>query len=176
MIAAGIAGPAAGVILTPMTVAMVIAIGFQCKAKLNMRTAIAIMADFVGFILGTSIAMFIIGLAPGIGNLANAIATGFVTQLLGWLTYIILKDDHNAKKAKTFLGKLSLIKEALGMRTKAGVLSKKLKQARQRMTESDRKKYDELMRIITNKETTKSEQERALSEAEQLLERYGTSI
>lgn len=93
VISAGLAGPAAGAILTPLTVAMVICIGLQCKAEFNLRAAIAVMADFVGYILGVFIAEFIVGLIPGIGNLANAIATGVVTELLGWATYLVLKED-----------------------------------------------------------------------------------
>ena len=81
VVAAGILGPAAGSVLAPMTGAMVIAIGAQCSAGFSVKKALKVMANFVGFILGVSIAEFLVGLIPGIGNIANAIATGIVTEM-----------------------------------------------------------------------------------------------
>lgn len=172
MIAAGIAGPAAGAILTPLTVAMVISIGLQCKAKFNSQTAIAVMADFVGFILGICIAEFIVGLVPGIGNLANAIATGVVTELLGWATYIVLKED--LKKGN--YSQWHLLKRAWGLRKDAKKINEKLKDTRNKMSAYDKEKYDKLMKIITDKNVTKSQQDLAIFEAEEILKKYGTTL
>lgn len=172
MIAAGVAGPAAGAILTPMTVAMVICIGLQCKAGFDTQSAIAVMADFVGFILGVSIAEFIVGLIPGIGNIANAIATGFVTELLGWATYLALKD--NLEKGK--YNKLDLLMKAWKLRKQSKKLNEKLKAARNQMSEYDRQRYDKLMKIVTDKNVSKSQQDLAIFEAEEILKKYGVDL
>lgn len=172
MIAAGAAGPAAGAILTPLTVAMIVSIGLQCKAEFNSQTAIAVMADFVGFILGIGIAQFIVGLVPGIGNLANAIATGVVTELLGWATYLALKED--LKKGN--YSQWHLLKRAWGLRKDAKKLNEKLKETRNKMSAHDKEKYDKLMKIITDKNVTKSQQDLAIFEAEEILKKYGTTL
>lgn len=172
IIAAGVAGPAAGAILTPLTVIMVVCIGLQCKAGFNSQTAIAVMADFVGFILGVSIAEFIVGLIPGIGNIANAIATGVVTELLGWATYLVLKEDLK----KGSYNQWSLLKRAWKLRKQAKVLNEKLKETRNKMSTYDKQKYDKLMKIITDKNVTKSEQDLAIFEAEEILKKYGTTL
>lgn len=172
VIAAGISGPAAGAILAPMTMGMVLCIGLQCNASFNTRSAIAVMADFVGLILGVSIAEFILGLLPGIGNLANAIATGAVTELLGWTTYLVLKEDLQQGS----FNKVKVLKKAWKLKKEADTLNNALKETRNKMNTADREKYDALMKIITNKDVTKSEQDSAIFEAEAILKKYGTTL
>ena len=176
VVAAGILGPAAGSVLAPMTGAMVIAIGAQCSAGFSVKKALKVMANFVGFILGVSIAEFLVGLIPGIGNIANAIATGIVTEILGWATYIVLRDGLEEKGNLSFWDKIQLLLAAIRLREDNKEFTQKLKDARQKMTNDERTKYDNFMRIITDRNSSKDERADALYGADILLKPYGVSI
>ncbi len=177
VIVGAVMGPAAGAVLTPMTIAMVIAIGTQYSANFKIQKAIGVMTNFVGFILGVSIAEFIVGLFPGIGNIANAITTGIVTELLGWATFIVLRDGLDEKKDKMNLfDQIKLLKAAVELRKNNQDLTDKLNAARKSMPEYEREEYDRLMKIITDKDTSREERIDALHRADEILKRYGVSI
>ena len=54
--------------------------------------------------------------------------------------------------------------------------TQKLKDARQKMTNDERTKYDNFMRIITDRNSSKDERADALYGADILLKPYGVSI
>lgn len=171
MIAAGISGPMAGPILTPMTLTMLFVIGRMCEADAGiMKQAANFMTKFVGFILGVSIAEFILGLFPGIGNLANAIATGIVTEFLGWSCFIALTCDI------TGWGLWKMIRKAYRKWKDNGDFINSLKEARKAMSPNVRERYDSLMKIITDKKVPDEQRQSALNEAQQILGPYGISF
>lgn len=171
MIVALVSGPAAGPFLTPMTISMVVIIADLCGKGANTKSALKVMAQFLGFILGCSIAEFIVGLFPFAGNFANCIATGIVTEILGFTTYIVLRDDISEKLS--FWQKISLLRLALRMKKSNQEFLNQLKRARKSMTTEIRAKYDACMKIITNKDAAVSQRQEAIHTANELLKPYG---
>ncbi len=175
MIAAGISGPAAGPILTPMTISMLCVIGGMCGINGSvMKFAAKFASNFVGFLLGVSIAEFIIGLIPGAGNLANAIATGIVTELLGWSCFIVITGGFTGNFG--FWDKLSLLKKSWGKWRENEDFRSKIKKAEEAMPEDLRARYNSLMKTISNDRIPQSQRDNAIHEAEEILKPYGISF
>lgn len=175
MIAAGISGPAAGPILTPMTISMLCIIGGMCGINGNvMKFAAKFASNFVGFILGVSIAEFILGWFPGIGSIANAIATGIVTELLGWSCFIVLTGGFTENFG--LWDKLSLLKQAFGKWSENKDFRNKIKKAEEAMPEDIRTRYKSLMETISDDKIPQSQRDNAIHEAEEILKPYGISF
>ena len=74
-VVAGLLGPFAGATLTPMTAAMIGAIGWICGAHITLKFALKKAGLFAAELLGVAGGELLIGLIPGLGNLANAAAS-----------------------------------------------------------------------------------------------------
>lgn len=175
VITAAMLGPAAGAALTPMTTAMIFSIGLQCSINFSIASALKIAANLAGLIAGTAIAEFIIGLIPGLGNIANACATGIVTQILGWSAFIMLRDNIDGGNL-SFWDKINLIRAAWKLRNKNEEFRKKLESARNRMNSSERSRYDRYMKILTNKESDYLQRRDAQIQVEEILKPYGITL
>lgn len=171
-IAAGIAGPAAGPILTPMTATMILAIGSQCSAGFCTKNAAKLMSNFVGFLLGVGIAQAIVGLIPGVGNFANALASGVTTQILGWTTYLMLRDNMDKRSNLGFFDKVALLKAAVKKVMDNREFMNELKKVRSKMSDSDRELYDRCMKTLTDKNSTPEQRREALENGKKILASY----
>lgn len=167
-----VAGPAAGPILTPMTATMIIAIGTQCSAGFCTKNALKLMSNFVGFLLGVGIAQAIIGLIPGVGNLANALASGVTTQILGWATYLMLRDNMDKRNNLGFFDKVSLLKAAVKKFLDNKEFMDELKKVRSKMSYEDRELYDQCMKTLTDKNSTQEQRQNALNKGKKILASY----
>lgn len=176
VVTAACLGPGAGPALTPMTSIMVFAIGTQCDAEFNVKKALKVISTFVGLILGTSIAETLIGLFPIIGNLANAAATGFVTELLGWSTYVILRDRLEEKGRISGFDKIMILRAAKKTSESNAKFLEKLKAVRERMDEEERAEYDRLMKIVAGKSSTDEERVNAIYSADAILKKYNVCL
>lgn len=176
MITAAMLGPAAGGALTPMTTAMIFAIGMQCSTNFTVAKALKLVAHFAGLIAGTAIAEFILGLISGAGNLANACATGIVTEVLGWSAFIMLRDNLDRYETLSLSEKWNLLKAAIRLRNRNSAFMDKLKAARKRMSYYEQKKYDSCMEILTDRESTRPQRRDAMIQIQELLKPYGISF
>lgn len=176
MVTAAMLGPAAGAALTPMTTAMIFSIGMQCSSNFTVAKAMKLVAHFAGLIAGTAIAQFIIGWIPGAGNLANACATGIVTEVLGFSAYIMLRDNLDKYETLSFSEKWDLFWAARRLMKRNSEFMDKLKTARKRMSYSEQKKYDACMKILTDKNSTQPQRRDALIQVQGLLKPYGVSF
>ena len=153
---------------------MIVSIGTQCNAGFTVRAGMKTAAQFLGFLLGVSIAETIVGLFPFVGNIANACATGIVTEFLGWTAYIMIRDniDHEL----SFWEKGKLLWAAYKLRKENAQFLEELKQARAQMTDSERLVYDNCMQVLTNKDSSILERHNALVKAQEILLAYNINI
>ena len=162
-------------VLPPMTANMVLAIGSQFYADFcikNNLNAFKIMSDLAGFILRAVIAQAIIGLIPRVGGLANALASGVITQILGWATYLMLRDDMDKRSNLGFFDKVALLKAAVKKVMDNREFMNELKKVRSKMSDSDRELYDRCMKTLTNKNSTPEQRREALDNGKKILASY----
>ena len=162
-------------VLPPMTANMVLAIGSQFYADFcikNNLNAFKIMSDLAGFILRAVIAQAIIGLIPRVGGLANALASGVITQILGWATYLMLRDDMDKRSNLSFFDKVVLLKAAVKKFMDNREFMNELKKVRSKMSDSDRELYDRCMKTLTDKNSTPEQRREALDNGKKILASY----
>ena len=162
-------------VLPPMTANMVLAIGSQFYADFcikNNLNAFKIMSDLAGFILRAVIAQAIIGLIPRVGGLANALASGVITQILGWATYLMLRDDMDKRSNLSFFDKVVLLKAAVKKVMDNREFMNELKKVRSKMSDSDRELYDRCMKTLTDKNSTPKQRREALDDCKKILASY----
>lgn len=84
------------VILTPIHVGMIIALGDLFNIPVDKAMALSLLGTAIGAGLGVGVAKGIFGIFPGAGNVVNASITFAHTEALGWFVYNYFKDQ--AKK------------------------------------------------------------------------------
>lgn len=77
--------------LTLLTIVMIIAVSRIYESPLEVSAALALLGCFAGFYLGTKGLTLMIFIEPHLGAYANVITTFIVTEILGWVTYIVVK-------------------------------------------------------------------------------------
>lgn len=80
-----------GILLSILTIAMILVLALLNDYPLDVTTALALISCFAGFFLGTVGAKWMVSLFAVSPMLAQIITTGIVTELLGWLTYLIVR-------------------------------------------------------------------------------------
>lgn len=79
-----------GTILTILTIAMVVVLTRLNDYPLDVTAALALISCFAGFFLGTAGADLLSSWLKESAALAQILTTVAVTEILGWLTYIIV--------------------------------------------------------------------------------------
>ena len=170
-IIAGLLGPAAGAALTPMTIGMVVAICGQYKRNDAIKTAMATMSVFMGFIVGTIVGEFFLGVIPG----ANAIVSAAITETLGWVVYYIVRENISEKDL-VHIGYKALKQRASEARKSMKNETKKLKKAIAIMktnNPADYDKYKQIVKIISNQDASIDEKDDAYIKLDALLQKHG---
>ncbi len=133
--------------LTGLTIAMIICISRLHGKPLSVAGAFAYLSTFVGSIMGTYGALCLIKWIPAIGNIANAATTFAVTELIGWVVYLLVKEekdpstlDENSKK--------DILNRAKKISNEEKDSSKKLYE---NMTPEDKQDFDKIMKILQTK-------------------------
>jgi two-component system, LytTR family, sensor kinase len=80
-----------GIILTILTIAMIIILTRVNDYPLDVTAALALICCLGGFFLGTNGAIWISSLFSVTDDNSQIITTFFVTELLGWITYLIVR-------------------------------------------------------------------------------------
>lgn len=86
------------------------------------------------------------------------------------------RDGLEEKGNMSFFDKIQLLIAAVRLQENNREFTQKLKDVRQKMTDDERTKYDNFMKIITNRNSSKDERVNALYGADILLKPYGVSI
>lgn len=172
-VVAGLLGPFAGATLTPMTTAMVIVIGFICGTRITIKSATNRAALLVGKITGVAGAEFLAGLIPGIGNLANAIASAIITELLGWAIYRMFVDGLDEDDE---IDVEALFKKAERNRKRKKGLMESIRTTMDNMSYRDKAAYRKYMKIVRDKNASVERRKEALFNAKKLMEEYGLKV
>lgn len=79
-------------LMTALNVSMIQALATLFEIKLEARDALRILYELSGSRLGQVTAKTLLGLVPGVGNLANSIIASGYTEALGWSAYRYFSD------------------------------------------------------------------------------------
>ena len=80
-------------IITPIQVAMITAIGEVHGLTMTKKSALAILAAAAAPVAGRATSQVLMGWIPGWGNATNAATAAAVTEAIGWSADAILADD-----------------------------------------------------------------------------------
>ena len=72
-------------VITPIQVAMTIALGRVFGMELTDSSARASLVSLAGFTVGRAASQVLVGWLPGVGNIINACTAASITETLGWL-------------------------------------------------------------------------------------------
>ena len=84
--------------LSILTIAMMCTIVSINGGKWSAKLGGVIFGIVGGTVVGVKTGMLFIKMIPGIGNAANALASTFTTELLGWTTYALLSSGRDPEK------------------------------------------------------------------------------
>ena len=158
--------------LTALTVAMMISISRVYKTPWGVGEGLAVLGCFAGFYVGTRGALFLVKWIPGIGNAANAIVTMGITEILGWATYVIVKEGKNPREMDKSEVK-SVWQKAKTLRGEMKEEQERIKQVLKRMSVADKARYDSLMEKLKDKNLPENEFAQVEKELDALFTQYG---
>jgi uncharacterized protein (DUF697 family) len=81
------------VIITPIQISMIIALGSLHGQALDKSSALAMLAAAYGPYVGRTVSQLLIGRIPGVGNAVNAATAFVVTESIGWAADRILSES-----------------------------------------------------------------------------------
>ena len=82
------------VVITPIQIAMIIAIGEVHDQKLNKSAAIAVLSSVTASIVGRTVSQFLVGWIPVVGNVINSGTAAAVTESVGWAADALLQKEN----------------------------------------------------------------------------------
>ncbi len=86
--------PASGsIVITPIQVSMIIALGSLHEKTLDKSSALGILAAAYGPYVGRTVSQLLIAWIPGVGNAINAATAFVITESIGWAAHNILSSD-----------------------------------------------------------------------------------
>jgi len=80
-------------VITPIQVAMIIAIGRYHNQGIEDAAALSILSSVSAGVVGRTVSQMIIGWIPGIGNTINAITAASITEAIGWAANELLSSE-----------------------------------------------------------------------------------
>jgi uncharacterized protein (DUF697 family) len=84
-------------IITPIQIAMIIAIGEVHDQQLSKGVALSTLSAASAGIAGRTLSQFLVGWVPGYGNAVNATTAFAITEAIGWAADKILSEQEAAK-------------------------------------------------------------------------------
>ncbi len=154
--------------LSALTVTMIISISRVNGASWGVGDGLSMVGLMAGFYLGTRGAMMLVKWIPGIGNLANAITTAGVTEILGWSTYLLVREGKTPSELSE--------DEVKNLRQSAENLKKemgsKMKEIVARMSHEDKSRFDKLIDELKNRDISEERRKSIDSDIEELISKY----
>jgi uncharacterized protein (DUF697 family) len=157
------------VALTGLTTAMIMSISRLHGRDWEVGESLALIGAMAGFYLGTRGAVFLVKWVPLVGNAANALASVAVAEILGWATYILVREDRKPSDLSKGEAK-EVYHRAQRLRESMEEEAKRLVQA---LSPTDRAQYDRLIRRLKIRDLPKKDREAALRALDGLVTKYG---
>jgi uncharacterized protein (DUF697 family) len=155
--------------LTALTVAMIMAVSRVNGRDWGVGEGLALIGAMAGFYLASRGAVFLVKWIPLLGNVANAVTSMAVAEVLGWATYLLVRE--NRRPGDLAEG------EAREIYRRARELRGRMKDEAERLVEAmspeDRAHYDRLIRRLKVRDLPEREREAALAELDGLVVKYG---
>lgn len=155
-------------VLATLTFAMIQSVARICNRKWGVAEARAVIGVLAGGYAGTRFGVALVKWIPGIGNGANAAAAFTTTELLGWITYILVKQNRDPSKL-TQEEKKELQREAEELRN-----DKTGEELYNKMSAQDKKKFNDLMsqfRRMAREDDAKREE--LIQQISEIVKKYG---
>lgn len=154
--------------LTVLTVSMILSIARANNRSWGVADALSVISVLAGGYLGTRGAVLFVKWIPGIGNAANAVVTFGVTELLGWIAYLLVKDDKKPSEL-TEKEKRQLKENAEQVKSEEHENSKRLYES---MTQEDKTEYEQIMKQLRNKDLPEETREYLTIRLEKIAKKY----
>ena len=155
--------------LTALTLAMIISISRLHGRDWGVGEGLALIGSMAGFYLASRGAVFLVKWIPLLGNAANAVTSVAVAEILGWATYLLVREGRRP-------GELSRA-EAREVYRRARDLRREMEEDSRRLVESmapeDRAEYDRLIRRLRIADLPEGDREAALRALDELVVKYG---
>lgn len=155
-------------VLATLSVAMIQSVARVYGRKWGAAEARAVIGVLAGGYVGTRFGVAFVKWIPGIGNGANAAAAFTTTELLGWITYILVKQNRDPSKL-TQEEKKELQREAEELRN-----DKTGEELYNKMSAQDKKKFNDLMsqfRRMAREDDAKREE--LIQQISEIVKKYG---
>lgn len=155
--------------LTILTTAMMCTIVSINGGKWTTKLGGSILGITGGTVVGIKAGMLFIKWIPGLGNGANAAASMFTTELLGWTTYALLCSGHDPEKL-TDLQKKEIKKMAEKFKDEenSSCSGRKLYK---KMSKDDKRSIDDLLKTMRKTKNEEAAEELALKMAK-IISKY----
>lgn len=154
--------------LTTLTITMILSIARINGRKWGVGEALSVIGVLAGGYIGTRGVVFLIKWIPGIGNIANAVTTFGVTELLGWIAYILVKDDKKPSELSDEERKV-IKNQAEKLKEEEHENSKQLYE---RMSSDDKEEYDQIMKQLGNKDVPEDTRNYLIHRLETIARKY----
>lgn len=141
------------VCLTFLTTAMMCTVITINGGKWSAKLGGAILGIAGGTVVGVKSGMLLIKWIPGLGNAANAVASSFTTELLGWTAYALISSGHDPEKL-TDTQKQEIKQMAEKFKSEENSSGRELYK---KMSKDDKRAIDDLLKTIRK---TKNEETR----------------
>ncbi len=156
------------VVLTTLTISMILVIARINKRSWEVGDALSFIGILAGTYLGSRGAVLLVKWIPLIGNAANAITTFAVTEIIGWATFLVVKEGKEPKKMTK--------KEIAALKQQAREIAdeehEKSKQLYESMNKEDKKEYEHIMKLLNDKKITDDVRDYLLQRIEEIVKRY----
>lgn len=155
-------------VLATLTVAMIQSVARVYDRKWGIADVHAVIGVLAGGYVGTRFGVALVKWIPGIGNGANAAAAFTTTELLGWITYILVKQNRDPSKL-SMEEKKELQRKAEKLRN-----DKTGKELYNKMSAQDKKKVDDLisqLRRLAREDDAKREE--LIQQISEIVKKYG---
>ena len=83
-------------VITPIQVAMIVALGAEHGTPISKTAATELILPFSAAALGRGLSQCLLGWLPGVGNAVNAITAAVLTEAIGWAADAYFADGNVA--------------------------------------------------------------------------------
>ena len=83
-------------VITPIQVAMIVALGAEHGTPISKTAAAELILPFSAAALGRGLSQLLLGWVPGLGNAINAITAAALTEAIGWAADAYFADGNAA--------------------------------------------------------------------------------
>jgi len=156
-------------VLTASSIAMIVAVAKLNGADWDTDKALTFSGIFLGGYIGWRGAAFLVKWIPGFGNAVNAAVTLTTTEVLGWVTYLFIKNGKSNPQDLTDDEKKKLWKEAREVQREEEKESRRLYDS---MAEDDKKEYKSIMDQLQAKKLPDETRSYLLNRLEAITGKY----